>query len=102
MFFFFPIQSFNVDNSTPINLEDFIEMLEYALVIKAIKDYQPIQSGDVIATFSDSKLLENWIQFQPSKSFKKGIDIFASWYLKHYQDKLFQFQLIFKIIDCFI
>ena len=38
-------------------------MLEYALVIKAIKDYQPIQSGDVIATFSDSKLLENWIQF---------------------------------------
>jgi len=86
---FAPYKIFNVGNSDPINLEDFISMLENALGEKAIKDYQAMQSGDVVATFSDSRSLEDWIQFKPSTSFKKGIYNFANWYLKYYKSNLF-------------
>ena len=63
-------------------------MLEDAFGIKAVKDFQPMQSGDVVATFSDSKLLENWINFKPSTSFKDGINSFANWYLKFHNSNL--------------
>ena len=86
---FAPYRVFNVGSSSPIKLIDFIEMLENAFGMQAIKDFQPMQSGDVVATFSDSTLLENWINFKPSTSFKKGIDIFAQWYLKYHNSNLF-------------
>ena len=86
---FAPYRVFNVGNSSPIKLLDFIEMLENALGNKAIKDYQPMQSGDVVATFSDSSLLENWINYKPSTSFKKGIETFSKWYLEFHNSNLF-------------
>ena len=85
---FAPYKIFNVGNSSPVNLIDFIQMLEDAFGIKAVKDFQPMQSGDVVATFSDSKLLENWINFKPSTSFQDGISSFANWYLKFYNSNL--------------
>ena len=85
---FAPYKIFNVGNSSPVNLIDFIQMLENAFRTKAVKDFQPMLSGDVVATFSDSKLLENWINFKPSTSFQDGINSFANWYLKFYNSKL--------------
>ena len=47
-----------------------------------------MQSGDVVATFSDSKLLEDWINFKPSTSFQTGINSFAKWYLEYHSSNL--------------
>ena len=77
---------FNVGNSKPINLLDFINTLEVCLGKKAILDFKPLQPGDVIDTHSDSSALEQWIEFKPSTSLEKGIKTFANWYTKLYKN----------------
>jgi len=76
-----PHRVFNIGNAQPVELMSFIEILEQALGRKAIKDFQPMQPGDVIATAADTKALESWIGFKPSTSLHKGITNFARWYL---------------------
>ena len=77
---------FNVGNSKPINLLDFINTLELCLGKKALLDFKPLQPGDVIDTHSDSSALEEWIEFKPSTSLEKGIKTFADWYIKLYKN----------------
>ena len=74
----------NVGNSSSVNLLEFIEILENNLGKKAIKDFQPIQPGDVENTFADISKLKNWIDFSPKISIEKGINIFAKWYKDYY------------------
>ena len=62
----------------------FIELLEQSLGKKAIKDFQPMQAGDVIDTAADTSALESWIDFRPSTPLKKGIEHFAKWYTEYY------------------
>ena len=75
---------FNIGNSNPINLIDFISILENSLGIEAIKDLQPIQPGDVQETAADTKELENWIGFRSYTSLKDGIREFSKWYREYY------------------
>ena len=82
---FAPHRIFNIGNNQPINLLDFIEYLEKALDKKAIKDFKPMQKGDVKETFADTDLLEEWIDFKPSTSIDKGISLFINWYTNFYQ-----------------
>ena len=86
---FAPHRVFNVGNSSPIKLLDFVELLEDSLGIKAIKEFHPMQPGDVVETLSDSSALEDWIKFRPTTSFEDGIKLFAEWYLNHVKDNLF-------------
>ncbi len=79
-----PHRIFNIGNSKPTELLRFIEVLEEALGQKAIKDFQPIQPGDVIATAADTKALEEWIDFRPSTPIEVGVQRFASWYRKYF------------------
>ena len=79
-----PHRLFNIGNSQPIELLQFIEVMEEALGRKSIKDFQPIQPGDVIATAADTKALENWVDFKPSTSIEVGVDKFARWYQQFY------------------
>ena len=81
---FCPHRVFNIGNSKPINLLHFIKTLEENLGLKAIKDFQPIQSGDVISTESDTTALEKWIGFKPKVDIKIGIKKFADWYKSYY------------------
>ena len=74
---------FNIGNSKPIELMYFIELLEKFLGKKAIKDFQPLQPGDVLSTAADTKSLENWIQFTPNTSIESGVDKFIKWF-KYY------------------
>ena len=76
-----PHRVFNIGNSQPTELLHFIEVMEQALGRKAIKDFQPMQPGDVMATAADTSALENWVGFKPSVSVDKGIPLFVSWYL---------------------
>ena len=79
-----PHRVFNIGNSNPTPLMDYIEALENALGISAIKEFLPMQPGDVPATASDSSALESWIGFKPKTSVEDGVASFVDWYLEFY------------------
>ena len=79
-----PHMVFNIGNSQPMQLMRFIEVMEGAFGCKAIKDFQPMQPGDVVATAADTQALEQWIGFKPSTSIEYGIQCFADWYKRFY------------------
>lgn len=76
-----PYRVFNIGRSEPVALLDFIATLEDALGMPAVKDFQPMQPGDVPATHSDTHSLSQWVACEPSVSLKAGVDSFARWYL---------------------
>jgi UDP-glucuronate 4-epimerase len=79
-----PHRVFNIGNSQPTELLRFIEVMEQALGQEAIKDFQPMQPGDVVATAADTKALEDWVGFRPSTPIEEGVDRFARWYREFY------------------
>ena len=79
-----PYRVFNIGNSQPIKLLHFIEVMEKALGRESIKDFQPMQSGDVVATAADTQALADWVDFSPSTSLETGISKFASWFKDFY------------------
>ena len=80
-----PHRVFNIGNSQPTELLRFIEVMEQALGREAIKDFQPMQPGDVVATAANTEALEAWVGFKPSTSIEEGIQRFADWYQTFYQ-----------------
>ena len=82
---FAPFRVFNVGNSNSINLLEFIELLEKSLGIEAIKEFSPIQPGDVVSTYADTSLLKEWIGFSPKTSINDGIKFFAEWFIDYYK-----------------
>ena len=81
---FAPHRIFNVGNSNPIKLLDFVKTLENQLGIKAKLNFKSLQAGDVISTISDTNKLKEWINFNPQTSLKDGIKSFLSWYKDYY------------------
>ena len=79
-----PYRIFNIGNSTPVPLSEYIEAIEDAVGIKAIKELLPMQPGDVPATAADTSFLEEWIDFKPSTSIKEGVSRFVQWYRDYY------------------
>jgi UDP-glucuronate 4-epimerase len=83
---FAPYQIFNIGNNNPVELLYFIEVLESKLGKKAIKNFLPIQEGDVPATFADITALEAAINFKPATTIEDGIGRFVEWYKGYYKD----------------
>ncbi len=79
-----PHRLFNIGNSQPVNLLKFIELLEKSLGQKAIKSFEPMQPGDVVATAADTTALEAWVGFRPSTPLERGLEEFAKWYKSFY------------------
>ena len=79
-----PHRVFNIGNSQPTELLRFIEVMEQALGRVAVKDFQPMQPGDVVATAADTQALEDWVGFRPSTPIETGVDRFARWYREFY------------------
>ena len=79
-----PHRVFNLGNSNPPPLMDYIEAIESALGITATKEFLPMQPGDVPATSADTSALEAWINFRPNTSVKEGVARFVSWYRTFY------------------
>ena len=75
-----PHRLFNIGNSQPTELMRFITVMEQALGREAVKDFQPMQPGDVVATAADTEALERWVGFRPSTSIETGVNHFARWY----------------------
>jgi len=76
--------TFNIGNSKPIKLIEFIETLEKELGEKAIKQFEPLQEGDAISTYADVSKLEKWINFKPKVTLDQGVKLFINWYKKYY------------------
>ena len=79
-----PHRVFNIGNSAPTPLLDFIAALESALGREAIQHLEPMQPGDVEATAADTAALEAWVGFRPSTPMVEGVAAFADWYRQFY------------------
>ena len=80
-----PFRIFNVGNSNPVNLMDYVDAIEKEVKKKAIKIFEPIQPGDVEKTSASTENLENWINYKPKTSIKNGIKLFVNWYKGYYK-----------------
>lgn len=76
---------YNIGNNQPVELEEFISCIENALSKSAIKNYMPMQDGDVVKTFADVSGLESAVAFKPSTDLQQGINEFVSWYQDFYK-----------------
>ena len=79
-----PYRIFNIGNSQPVPLMQFIETIEDALGKKAIKKMMGMQAGDVKVTSADTSELNQWVNFKPNTSIKEGVNRFVDWYKNYY------------------
>lgn len=79
-----PYRIFNIGNSQPEKLMDFIGIMENAFGKEAVKEFLPMQAGDVKATYADTSALEAWVGFKPYTPLKEGVAKFATWYQSYY------------------
>ncbi len=90
-----PYAVYNIGNSNPENLLDFVQILQEELVaagvlpadydFEALKDLVPMQPGDVPVTYADTTALERDFGFRPSTPLRTGLRHFARWYKQFYQ-----------------
>jgi UDP-glucuronate 4-epimerase len=79
-----PHRLFNIGNSCPTPLRDYIEAIENATGRSAIQELLPMQPGDVPATAADCRRLEAWIGFRPATPVTEGVARFVAWYRRYY------------------
>ncbi len=84
---FAPYKIYNIGNNQPVELLYFIEVLESKLGKKAIKNFLPLQEGDVPETYADVDDLMRDVGFKPSTSIETGIGNFVSWYKEYFKIK---------------
>ncbi len=80
-----PYKVYNIGNSSPVKLLDFIETIEKALGKDAIKEFKEMQPGDVYKTFADVSELEKDFSYHPDTPIETGIGKFIEWYKKFYK-----------------
>ena len=80
-----PFRVVNIGNSEKIRLLDFIDAIEDELQLKAIRNYMPMQEGDVPATWADASLLNKLTGYKPQTSYKEGVKNFVNWYKDYHE-----------------
>jgi UDP-glucuronate 4-epimerase len=81
---FAPFRLFNIGNSLPVNLSEYIETLEEALGKRAIREMLPLQAGDIPDTFADVSALQHATGYRPATSVQDGVRQFVAWYKDYY------------------
>lgn len=76
---------YNIGNNKPEKLMDFIQTLERCLGKEAIKEYYPMQPGDVYQTYADVTDLMNDFDFKPDTTIEVGLAKFVEWYREYYK-----------------
>jgi UDP-glucuronate 4-epimerase len=79
-----PYRLYNIGNNQPVALMEFIQAIEKAIGKTAIKEYLPLQAGDVPATYADIDELTQATGFKPSTPVTEGINKFVRWYKEYY------------------
>lgn len=80
-----PYKIYNIGNSSPVRLMDFIEAIETKLGIQAIKEMLPLQLGDVPMTWADTTDLQVNLEYRPHTPIKEGVSKFIDWYRSYYK-----------------
>ena len=76
---------YNIGNSEPVPLMDFIRAVEDAVGKEAEKEYLPMQPGDVYQTNADTAALQEAVGFKPSTDIRDGVREFVNWYKSYYK-----------------
>jgi UDP-glucuronate 4-epimerase len=79
-----PYRIVNIGNSDKVRLLDFVDAIEEEVGQKAIRNYMPMQVGDVPATWADASLLERLTGYRPNTPVREGIAKFVAWYRDYY------------------
>ena len=80
-----PYRVYNIGNSAPVELMDYVTALEEALGIEAKKNMMPMQAGDVLETSAETQPLYDLVGFRPQTSVKEGVKNFVDWYRDFYK-----------------
>jgi len=80
-----PYRVVNIGNGSPIRLLNFIEAIEKSVGRPSIRNYLPMQAGDVPTTFADAELLVKLTGFRPSTPISDGVAKFVAWYRDYYR-----------------
>jgi UDP-glucuronate 4-epimerase len=79
-----PYRVVNIGNSDKVRLMDFVEAIEAEVGKKAVRNYMPMQQGDVPATWADASLLQSLTGYRPETPVREGIAKFVAWYRDYY------------------
>ena len=79
------IKFYNIGNSNPVKLLDFIDSIEKNLSIKAKKKMLPMQAGDVNKTWADVSRLQKDYNYEPNTSVDEGVEKFIKWFKSYYK-----------------
>lgn len=74
---------FNLGNHRPVEILHLIELIEKKIGKKAIKEFKPMQSGEVLTTYADISKSQQALCFHPKTSLEEGMDKFLDWYLNN-------------------
>jgi len=80
-----PYKIYNIGNNNPVNLLDYISELEKNLNKESIKEFLPIQPGDVPDTYADINDLIHDFEYKPKVTVKQGVKEFSDWFVKYYE-----------------
>lgn len=80
-----PFRLFNIGNNDPTELSAYVDAIEDALGIKAVREFLPLQPGDVPNTFADVTTLHAATGFVPGTSVREGVRRFVEWYRAFYR-----------------
>jgi len=79
-----PFRVVNIGNSDKVRLMDFVEAIEAEVGRPAIRNYMPMQAGDVPATWAEASLLKSLTGYAPQTRFREGVAKFVAWYREYY------------------
>ncbi len=79
-----PFRIVNIGNSQKVRLLDFVDAIEAELGLKATRNYMPMQTGDVPATWADADLLQSLTGYRPQTEIREGIKHFVTWFRDYY------------------
>lgn len=79
-----PYRIYNIGNSSPVRLMDFIAAIEEACEKEAVKEFLPMQPGDVYQTNADTMALQRDMSYKPSKNIREGVKETVKWFKEYY------------------
>jgi UDP-glucuronate 4-epimerase len=80
-----PHAIYNIGNHRSEELGKMIDLIEQACGVKAIRDYQPMQPGDVQATYADISAIQRDLGFEPTTPIEVGVPSFVKWYREYHK-----------------
>lgn len=80
-----PFRILNIGNSTSVRLMDFVTAIEEECGREGIKNFLPMQAGDVPATWADASLLKDLTGYAPQTPLRDGVRAFVAWYRDYYR-----------------